>query len=152
MQSIAAQLSDIVERYGSRLADIPEEVLSAKPRPDKWSKKEILGHLVDSAQNNARRFIVGQYEETPTIVYNQDRWVSVAGYQRYPGNELVVLWQVLNHYICRVLEAAPPGAGSRTVDTRGPQPRSIEWLATDYCKHLLHHLHQILELEPVSYP
>jgi hypothetical protein len=36
--------------------------------------------------------------------------------------------------------------------TNDPEPHSISWLAQDYIRHMLHHLHQILQLEPVTYP
>jgi hypothetical protein len=29
---------------------------------------------------------------------------------------------------------------------------TIDWLAADYCNHLLHHLHHILDLDPIAYP
>ena len=57
-------LEKIIQNYTRRLETLPEEMYAWKPQPEKWSKKEILGHLVDSAQNNIRRFIVAQYEDT----------------------------------------------------------------------------------------
>lgn len=152
MQATIDHLRKIVANYSGRLAAIPEEVYSYKPRPEKWSKKEILGHLVDSAQNNIRRFVVAQYEEIPTIVYNQDKWVAIAGYQHYPIPELVALWKSLNMHICQVLANTSSEAALRRSDTCDPETHTIEWLAADYCNHLLHHLHQVLELEPIAYP
>ncbi|MBL8017837.1 MAG: DinB family protein, partial [Ignavibacteria bacterium] len=48
-----------------RLSNYKEEQLSAKASPLKWSKKELLGHLCDSAVNNLGRFIRAQFEEEP---------------------------------------------------------------------------------------
>jgi hypothetical protein len=152
MQATIEHLEKIIRNYYRRMEAIPEEEYSRKPNPGKWSKKEILGHLVDSAQNNVRRFIVGQYEDTPKIAYDQDKWVAFSDYQHYPSGDLVVLWSLLNRHICRVLKGVSPQAAQRKCAMGNNQEFTIEWLAADYCNHLLHHLHQILELDPIAYP
>jgi hypothetical protein len=152
MKIIAEQLREIVSHYHRLLEGVEEESLAFKPSPGKWSGKEIMGHLIDSAQNNLRRFIVAQYEDTPKIVYRQDDWVKISGYQHWPTAEIVQLWTMLNLQIVRVLENASGEAAKRLCLTNDPEPHTIEWLAADYIKHLLHHLHQVLRLEPVAYP
>jgi hypothetical protein len=144
-------LEKIIHTYARRLAAVPEAVYAANAGPGKWSKKEILGHLVDSAQNNIRRFIVAQYEDNPTIRYAQDDWVRLSGYQTYPLEDLVTLWIMLNRHIAIVLRQMSPAAAERMC-SMGGQPQSLEWVAADYCNHLLHHLHQILDLEAIAYP
>jgi len=121
MQATIEHLQKITVNYSGRLSAIPEEAYCHKPGPGKWSKKEILGHLVDSAQNNIRRFLVAQYEDTPVILYNQDKWVDLTNYQHYPTRDLLSLWILLNRHICRVLRRLPPGAA-----TDGRSLRSVE--------------------------
>jgi len=150
MENTILQLQSIVSVYADKLRGVSEEQWVHKPNPLKWSKKEILGHLVDSAQNNMRRFVVAQYEENPKIVYDQDRWVAAAGYQYYVTPELIELWVLLNGHICRILTNMPEDFRQRMAETNQSHP--IAWLAADYNKHLLHHLHQVLDLEPVAYP
>ncbi|HET6255960.1 MAG TPA: DinB family protein [Puia sp.] len=151
MQPIILNLEKIIHNYERRLAAVPEAVYTEKPGPEKWSKKETLGHLVDSAQNNIRRFIVAQYEDGPTIGYAQDAWVACANYQGYPTGDLLSLWALLNRHIVVILRQMSPAAAQRMC-SMGGQPQSLEWVAADYCNHLLHHLHQILDLEPIAYP
>jgi DinB superfamily len=150
MEQAISELEQIISQYAPQLAQLSEDAFALKPLPDKWSKKETLGHLIDSVQNNIRRFIVAQYEENPHIVYAQDFWVTAAGYQHYYTTDLVALWVLLNKHACRVLQNIPEAAGKKQCLTG--ELHSIEWLAADYNKHLLHHLHQILNLEPVAYP
>jgi DinB superfamily len=150
MKSITANLHEITERCTPLLHQISEADFSAKPLPNKWSKKELLGHLIDSAQNNIRRFVVAQYEDRPYIVYAQDHWVSAANYQQYQTNDLIALWALLNKHLCMVLKNIPAGKEKNLCMSETAQ--SIEWLAADYIKHQKHHLHQILNLEPVPYP
>jgi hypothetical protein len=46
-----------------------------------------------------------------------------------------------------------PDAAERMCDTgkEKQELRSLKWLAEDYIKHLLHHLHHILEMEAMEY-
>ncbi|MBL0356052.1 MAG: DinB family protein [Chitinophagaceae bacterium] len=149
MEQIISHLQSIIQEYAPRLEKLNEEMFSLKPLPGKWSKKEMLGHLIDSAQNNIRRFVVAQYEDDPQIVYAQDFWVTAAGYQKYLLSDLVQLWVLINKHICIVLKNIPAGSEQRTCVTK--EKHTIEWLAADYNQHLLHHLHQVLDLEPVEY-
>jgi hypothetical protein len=150
MKEIASLLNKIIDDHLSSLRAIDDEKFHLKPIPGKWSKKEIVGHLVDSAQNNVRRFIVAQYDDRPKIVYNQDKWVAITNYQQYPLADLIDLWYRLNKHICQVLTFMPSEMSRREVETE--QVHDLRWLAEDYIKHLLHHLHQVLDLEPVAYP
>ena len=150
MQSIALQLESIIDQHFAALQSVTENEMILKPSPSKWSKKEILGHMVDSAQNNIRRFIVAQYEENPKIGYNQDKWVAIADYQHYDSANLINLWYLLNKHIVVILKNVTDEMAQRKSQTE--ELHTIEWLAKDYIRHLLHHLHQVLELEPVAYP
>ncbi len=150
MQNIIAQLEKIIADYAPRLQQLSEPELSLKPSPTKWSGKEYLGHLIDSAQNNIRRFVVVQYEDKPHIVYQQDTWVAAANYQNYPSGDLINLWILINKHLAVILKNIPADRHDKVVLTG--DLHTVKWLAADYNKHLLHHLHQVLKLEPVAYP
>jgi hypothetical protein len=151
MTSAIQQLEGIIPKYLELLRKIPTREMELKPFPAKWSKKEELGHLIDSAQNNIRRFIEGQYQQQPpVIVYNQDEWVKMNDYQHQAAGDIIELWRLLNLQICGILKAMPPAKYNNTCIRR--EPHTLEWLAGDYNKHLLYHLHKILGLEPVPYP
>jgi hypothetical protein len=152
MQQTIDQLDRILIHYTPKISELTEPKLSYKAGPGKWSKREILGHLIDSAQNNIRRFIVTQYEQVPTISYDQNEWVELSDYQHAPWQDLLNLWVLLNKQICRILIHCPLEACKRMCDTRGPEPVRLDAVATDYVRHLLHHLHQLLDMEPVAYP
>jgi hypothetical protein len=151
MRTTIEHLERIIGIYSRRLQALPTESYSWRPSPEKWSKQEILGHLVDSAQNNIRRFIIAQYEDNPVIPYNQDQWVKLSGYRDYRAEDLVSLWTLLNRHMVMVLKHFTPEGAQRKC-SMGGQPQTLQWVAADYCNHLLHHLHQILDLEPVAYP
>lgn len=146
----ATKLEDIIDSYTKDLQAVSAFAFNEKPSPEKWGRKEILGHLIDSAQNNIRRFITAQYEDAPVILYQQDRWVQINHYQQYQPEELIQLWKLLNRQICYIIRNANTEALQRMAVTS--EPHSIQWLAEDYIKHLLHHLHQVTGKEPVAYP
>jgi hypothetical protein len=150
MQATADRLEHILEQHMPALRQIPEATYAKKPSPAKWSKKEIMGHLIDSAQSNIRRFIVAQYEDKPYIVYNQDKWVVINDYQQWNTRDIIELWYLLNKQVCQVWRKTPPALYGRLCQTQ--DEHTIEWLASDYVTHLLHHLYVVLELEEVAYP
>ncbi len=150
MITIAKEAETIMIEYLSQLNSITEDEWTYKPSPTKWSKKELIGHMIDSAENNIRRFIVAQYEESPAIIYNQDKWVSINNYQQWDTQNLIQLWYLLNKQIADILKNTSDDIAQRTVQSE--VLHSIEWLAQDYIKHLKHHLHQVLNLETVAYP
>ena len=83
MTETIARFEDILHTLPQRLIEIPEAAATYKPDPDRWSKKEILGHLIDSASNNHQRFVRAQFTarlEFPE--YEQKSWVKS---QRTPG-------------------------------------------------------------------
>jgi len=116
-----------------------------KPAPNKWSKKEIIGHLTDSAQVNLQRFVRCTYDEGFKLVYAQDEWVAAAHYQEADIKELLDLWILLNRQLIRVLSYYPDERLSAQCDTGKNEVNlhTVEWLAADYVEHLKHHLNQI---------
>ena len=109
MNENITELLSILTTYSAKFNAIAENEFSAKPNPKKWSKKEIVGHLVDSGHNNLRRFIVGQYEnQPPKITYEQDFWVAANGYQNLKQTEVIELWRLVNLNIVSVLKTMDP--------------------------------------------
>src|ERR1700755_2299488 len=113
-----------------------------KPDPAKWSKKEIIGHLIDSAQINLQRFVRCTYEENFKLIYEQDEWVAAADYQIADIKELLDLWILLNRQIIRVLSNYPPDRLGVMCDNDKNETHlhTVEWLAADYVRHMAHHL------------
>jgi hypothetical protein len=116
-----------------------------RPAPDKWSKKEIMGHLCDSAMVNLQRFIRCTFEENFKLVYEQDEWVKAQHYQELTIDEVLQLWKMLNLQIIHVLDQYPPERMQAKCDNSKVDTslHTVEWLAQDYLQHLQHHLSQV---------
>ena len=147
MEQIIKKLDAIIIEYAIKFSSLSDEELSFKPDGGKWSKKEIIGHLVDSAQNNTRRFITAQYQSTVPVFYNQNDWVIIQNYQNYDNKNLIMLWQLLNKHIAVILKNIPVQKYQQLCNTGKEQDEfyTIEFLAKDYIAHHLHHLKQIAE-------
>jgi len=145
MKDIIPQLNQAIDRL--ILCDTKSINWTNKPAPDKWSKKEIVGHLIDSAQINLQRFVRCTYQENFKLTYDQVEWVQAQRYQEADLSDLVVLWKLLNQQIVRVLINYPPDRLNAQCDNSKTTTalHTVEWLAQDYVDHLNHHLRQIFQ-------
>ncbi|MEQ6353026.1 DinB family protein [Lysinibacillus sp. M3] len=116
--------------------------ISQRPAPQKWSKKEVLGHLCDSAINNLQRFIKIQYEEEPFVLtpYNQVEWVKIQGYQELRIDEILDLWVSLNKKIINVIKNIPNEKLGLQCNIGSNELMTLQWLIQDYLEHMEHHI------------
>jgi hypothetical protein len=136
------KLNGILAGILPKLRDISEADFAFKLDPKKWSKKEILGHLVDSAANNHQRFIRTQYEDTPSIKYDQDKWVELNDWQNWPTTMIIDFWMMYNRRIIEVIKRIPPDKLTKICKV-GDKTFTLDFLIDDYITHLQHHLAQL---------
>ena len=139
------KLTAIVIEYPARFQSIPEAQFSFKPSPKKWSKKEILGHLIDSATNNHQRFIRAQFENKPAIYYDQDLWVRYNHYHELSLEQLIHFWTVYNEQLIGLMKRIPVENLLLECKMRDGSYRTLDFLLNDYVVHLQHHLDQICD-------
>jgi len=155
----AAFLEDFrrtVDLAAERLLAVSDDEAGRSPAPGKWSKKEIIGHLIDSAANNHGRFVRAQLQEDLVFSgYDQAAWVRLQRYQDRSWSDLVRLWRAYNQHIALVMEAADPDAVTRPRATHNlhelawqrvppAEPATLDYFMRDYVAHLKHHLRQAL--------
>jgi hypothetical protein len=142
MQSVIDNLNNWIIKVPEEFSRMSELDVSERPMPLKWSKKEILGHLCDSAINNLERFIKIQYELQPFFLtpYNQDQWVYIQNYQDISIEEIINLWCNLNKKIINVIVKIPTEKLTYLCDIGNNQLMTLEWLIKDYLEHMEHHL------------
>lgn len=145
METIANQLLYWIEEAPARLGKFTEAEISKRPLPNKWSKKEILGHLCDSAVNNYQRFVKIQYEAQPYEVhkYDQNQWVAIQNYQDIPFSDILNLWISLNKQIAAIIIRIPEEKLQHACKIGSDQLETLEWLVRDYLDHMQHHFKQI---------
>lgn len=149
--NIVNKLSSLVNVTCERLNDADDKQYSVKPSARKWSKKEIIGHLCDSAVNNLSRFIRAQFEPEPFIVtrYSQNEWVKLNGYNEMNLNDILSYWQALNSQIVQVIKSIPPDKLDIKLDLgdaafrEDGENKNLLWLIEDYVIHMEYHLKQV---------
>lgn len=173
MTSAAIQPQDDYERFlnnfrqtieiaSARLGEITEEQSGVPRSAGKWSPREIIGHLIDSAANNHQRFVRAQFtDELVFAGYEQENWVRVQNYQAEEWPELLQLWKLYNQHIVHLVSQIPEETRIRL---RGKhnlhqiasellsenEPVTLDFFIRDYLDHMKKHLGQILGADVVA--
>lgn len=155
MQDFLDDFRLTLDSESNRLMAMPDERAARRPTAGKWSPKEVIGHLIDSAAHNHGRFVRAQVEDDLVFPgYDQDAWVRLQRYNQRPWAELVSLWRSYNAHIAAVVEAIPPDRLSLQRSRHNldqiawravprDQPATLEYFIRDYLGHMKHHLAQI---------
>jgi hypothetical protein len=144
MKHVSNQLREVLDQMKPRLLALPEEDVSKKPDGEKWSLKEILGHLVDSASTNHQRIV--RMQEKPDIgklAYEQLHWVQSQNYASESWSDLVHLWYFYNKHLAHIIDHVNPATLANTCDIDYPKPATLQYVIQDYVRHVRHHLDQI---------
>jgi len=148
MKNIARELRVTVDEVSRVLSRMKDGDASKKDRAEEWSKKEILGHLIDSAANNHQRFVRAAYcaaREFPA--YNQNEWVLIQRYHESDWANLIALWSAYNRHLSHVIERIPEEAWSSPCNIGRGEQVPLELVVKDYLRHLRHHVTDILKEE-----
>lgn len=155
MNQLADQLEQTVTSAEGELRAVTEEKSGRRPGPGKWSAREVLGHLIDSASNNHGRFVRGALEEDLIFPgYDQNQWVTLQRYHERRWSDLVDLWVASNLHLVKVVAGISDEVLSRPranhnfdriawkfVPAR--EPATLDYFIDDYVAHMRHHLAQI---------
>ena len=156
---MAAFLEDFratLEQSAVQLQSLSEEQSETPRAADKWSPKQIIGHLIDSAANNHQRFVRAQFtDELVFPGYAQEDWLRVQQYEQEGWRDLVQLWKLYNQHIAHLMSLVPEAnrvklrykhnlheIASENISVN--EPVTLDWFMRDYVDHMKKHLSQIL--------
>lgn len=143
--SIASDLGRTVAQAKALLLKLTNADTTSRPAENKWSRKEILGHLLDSASNNHQRFVRAAIQGSLTFPgYEQDALVDLQRFTDIDWNFLVDFWASYNRFLAHVINSLPEESTAITCNIGKNPPATLGWIAEDYVAHLKHHLNQIL--------
>jgi DinB family protein len=141
--AIADDLKQTIGREYRRLERMTDRDVAAPIAPGKWSRKQIVGHLIDSAANNHQRFVRAQEAALVFPGYAQDHWVDSQRYADRSWTDLIGLWESYNRHLVHVIAAISDDRGDLPCTIGSGAPITLAFLADDYVRHLRHHLAQL---------
>jgi hypothetical protein len=142
--SHADEILSLVQTEGRRLGAIDAAEADFRRAPGKWSRTEVLGHLVDSAVNNHQRFVRAQLAESLEFPgYAQADWVRCQDYASADWPALVELWTCINRHLAHVVRRIPEAKLAVPCRIGDGAARPLEEVVVDYLRHVRHHLAQL---------
>jgi hypothetical protein len=155
---LASRLRAAVEEGVTLFEGVSEERTARRPAPREWCAREVIGHLIDSACNNQRRFVINQDADRLTVdPYDQETWVARQHYATTPASVLVPTWAAYNTHVARLIEHIPDAVLTRGrgaiadyrfvyLDYPPSDVATLRDLIEDYVGHIRHHFKQIRRL------
>lgn len=126
------------------LRQVDEESFCFKPAESIRSKKERLGHLIDSATNNHQTFASFQHKKDLQPFYNLHNWNKYGYYQRSSRDQIIALWVTANMQLLETIKSMSDEdlrrkclLGSRLVATT--------WLIRNYVEDVEHNFADMIE-------
>lgn len=156
MEKIITRLQHLINEVPRQLQQFSPSEMSWRPAPGKWSKREILGHLCDSALHNWQRFNLAQQTDEPLQIvrYQQDALVEHNNWQGQATGQVVALWASLNTQIVAVLKILSKEKLPHPIVLPDGTAATLQFLIEDYLVHLEQHLGQIFtkKITPPTLP
>jgi hypothetical protein len=144
-EATATDLRETVSQAEPLLEKFTDSEASSRPQPGKWSKKEILGHLLDSASNNHQRFVRAALQGKLVFPgYDQDPLVELQRFRAMEWKFLTGFWANYNRFLAQVISVLPLESAPVICSIGENPPATLEWVAQDYVAHQKHHLNQIV--------
>jgi hypothetical protein len=145
MQNVIEDFRRTINESYDQFARFTEAASAAPVSAGKWSRRELIGHLIDSASNNHQRFVRAQVDAVLTFPgYEQESWVERQAYKDESWADLTMLWKSYNLHLLHVISHMSNDRLDCLCAIGNNEPVTLRFLAEDYVRHLKHHLEQIL--------
>jgi hypothetical protein len=156
MEDFLSDFRQTIDSASNQLLQISVEQSQTPRAAGKWSPKEIIGHLIDSASNNHQRFVRAQFTDDLIFAgYEQEGWVRVQNYQGEQWADLVQLWKLYNQHMLHLISRVPEETRMKlrykhnlhqlaSESLSENEPVTLDWFMRDYVDHMKKHLKQIL--------
>ncbi len=143
----------LADDFSARLASaeaglrVITELEATEPyKPDAWTRKQVLGHLIDSAINNHVRFVMAALDgEYAGPAYHAQGWVAMHDYANMLWSDLLELWKAHNALLTRVVMQIPDDRFTAECHIGDDKPVTLQYVVEDYLHHMEQHITEITE-------
>ncbi len=133
-----------IVRLRLALDELPPALADVPWRPGGWTRKQILGHLIDSAANNRQRFVRAAIDGRYTGPgYAQDAWVAAHGYSDESWETLLRWWQAEHEILMAAVDRIPEERLEAACRVGDDPPVTLRFLIEDYVRHQQGHFRQL---------
>ncbi|OGN91892.1 MAG: hypothetical protein A2Z75_06470 [Chloroflexi bacterium RBG_13_50_10] len=142
MENVYNELNSIITVFYSKYKDLDNEITSKRPDSDKWTLKEIMGHLIDSASNNHQRFVRLQIVDElifPGYGKDNSKWLEIERYNEMNFSDIMLLWKQYNILIGNIIKGADESKLENYWVLDGDKI-TLKDLMIDYVRHLKEHV------------
>lgn len=149
MRELSATLWRLIDEAEPKLRTVTEAESNEPFLSGGWSRKELIGHLIDSASNNHQRFVRAALQPVLEFpAYDQNANVRVQRFQEADWRLLVSLWVAYNRHLAHVIARLPADQLETPCRIGSGQAVTLRFLVNDYIDHLVHHLLQLGVAQP----
>jgi hypothetical protein len=142
-EKLAEQLQATVSGAMAWLKNIPDAEAAKPEREGKWSAKQVIGHLTDSAINNLVRVVRLQIEHGAKLTgYEQEHWVNLQHYGEREWTKVLDLWATLNEQFAWTVARIERAKLANRGEVEGSE-LTLGFLIEDYIAHMEHHLRSL---------
>jgi hypothetical protein len=128
-----------------QLISVPAGLADVPWREGGWTRKQIVGHLLDSAANNRQRFVrastEGKYRGPK---YAQDDWVAAHGYADQTWETLLGWWEAEHEILISIVDRIPEDRLEVSSIVGADAAVTLRFLIEDYVAHQRWHMKQIM--------
>ena len=136
LAALESQLDEILPV----LASISEEGAGHRYAPDKWSIRQVVGHLTDAERVFAYRMLrFSRADETPLPGFDEDHFVAQGAYDARTLSDLTAEFRHLREANLHMIRGLEPAMLTRTGLANG-HAISVRALAFVMIGHVRHHL------------
>jgi hypothetical protein len=143
--------TELASTFRAELNSLHDALLALSPaladapwRAGGWTRKQIVGHLLDSAANNRQRFVRAAMDGSYTgPQYGQDAWVVAHGYAEQPWETLLRWWLAEHEILMAVVDRIPEERLEARCGIGGEAPVTLRFLIEDYVTHQQGHFKQL---------
>jgi hypothetical protein len=151
-EQISADLTELIERWEIKLALQPQETVGWRRNNQGRTIRQIVGHMVDSATNNAHRIIHMHYQPSPlnypdyANLGHNDLWIAIQNYQEEDWEELVKLWAAVNRHMVHLIRQVDASKLDACWISALKEKITMREMITDFPRHFKLHINEISAL------